>query len=118
MSKVHLILMVSSSFIPYRLKESRQPRVPMTICDKTFDLVVNHLTAVNYEGPVALSCDDSKLFGSLRLYWNGEEEKHYLVGAVGGPILVPNPDDIKALMSDPKLVKATEVSLLFSMSIC
>jgi len=90
----------------------------MTICDRTFDLVVNHLRAVNYEGPVALSCNDSKLFASLWLYWDGEEEKHYLGGAVGGPILVPNPDDIKALMSDPKLVKATEVSLLFSMSIC
>ena len=97
----------------HRLKESRQPRVPMTICERTFDLVVNHLQAVNYDGPVALSCDDFKLFSSLRLYWDGEVEKHYLVGAVGGPILVPNPDDIKALMSDPKLVKATKVSLVF-----
>lgn len=80
----------------------------MTICEKTFELVVEHLAAVNYNGPVALSCDDSKLFSSLRLYFDGNENKHYLVGAVGGPILVPNPDDIKTVMSDPTVVKATK----------
>jgi hypothetical protein len=94
----------------HRQKEARQPRLPMTICEKTFELVVEHLAAVNYDGPVALSCDDSKLFGSLRLYFDGNENKHYLVGAVGGPILVPNLDDIKTVMSDPTVVKATKVS--------
>jgi hypothetical protein len=101
----------------HRQKESRQPRVPMTICDRTFDLVVEYLEAVNYEGPLALSCDDSKLFASLRLYWDNKEEKHFLVGAVGGPILVPNPDDIKALMSDPSVVKAVKVRLIWSLLI-
>jgi hypothetical protein len=90
--------------------EAHQPRLPMTICEKTFELVIEHLAAVDYNGPVALSCDDSKLFGSLRLYFDGNKNKHYLVGAVGGPILVPKPHDIKTVMSDPTVVKATKVS--------
>ena len=81
----------------------------MTICDQTFELVVEHLEALNYNGPVGLSCDDTKLLASLRLYWDGKKKKHFLVGAVGGPLEVPDPDDIKPLMSDPNIEKATKV---------
>lgn len=85
----------------------------MTICDRMFELVAEHLEALDYYGPVGLSCDDSKLLGSLRLYWDGKKKIHFLVGAVGGPIEVPNPDDIKTLMSDPNVEKATKVTALF-----
>lgn len=81
----------------------------MTICERTFELVVEHLDAVNYDGPVCLSCDDTKLLSALRLYWDGNKKAHFLVGAVGGPIKVPNPDDIKSLMSDPTIEKGTKV---------
>lgn len=81
----------------------------MNISDRTFELVIEHLHAVNYNGPVCLSCDDTKLLSTLRLYWDGEKMAHFLVGSVGGPIEVPNPDDIKCIMSDPTIVKATKV---------
>jgi hypothetical protein len=87
----------------------------MNICEKIFERVTEHLAAVNYNGPVALSCDDSKLFGSSRLYFDSNENKHYY-GAVGGLILVPNPDDIKTMMSDPTVVKATKVSPIICLS--
>src|SRR5258705_12918369 len=90
-------------------RESRQLCAPMTICDQTFKLVVEHLEAPDYDGPVDLSCDDSKLLSSLRLYWDGQKKAHFLIGAVGGPIEVPNPDNIKILMSDPNIEKATKV---------
>ena len=82
----------------------------MTICDRTFELVVEYLAAVNYEGPITLSCDNTKLLSALRIYWDSEKESHFLVGAVGGPIQVPDPDNVKALMNDPTLMKATKVS--------
>ena len=81
----------------------------MTIYDRNFELVVEHLNAVNYDGPVCLSCDDTKLRSALRLYWDGKKNAHFLVGAIGGPIEVPNPDDIKTIMSDPTIVKGTKV---------
>jgi hypothetical protein len=86
----------------------------MTVCEKTFDLVADHLSALNYTGPVALSCDDTKLHGSLRLYWDGEKEAHFLVGAVGGPIQILDPDEIKAMMADPAVVKASKVRVIVS----
>ena len=46
-------------------KESCQPCVPLTICERMFELVINYLKAINYNGRIALSCDDSKLFSSL-----------------------------------------------------
>lgn len=102
----------SDTITIYSHRESRLPRAPMTICDQTFKLVVEHLEALNYDGPVGLSCDDSKLLSSLRLYWDGQKKAHFLVGAVGGPIEVPDPDDIKTLMSDPNVEKGTKVQWL------
>ena len=81
----------------------------MTISDRNFELVVEHLNALNYDGPVCLSCDDTKLRSALRLYWDGEKNAHFLVGAVGGPIEVPNPEDFKTIMSNPMIMKGTKV---------
>lgn len=81
-----------------RLKESRQPCVPMIICEKTFQLVADHLNALSYDGPVCLSCDDTKLLSAFRLYHDSEKKADFLVGAVGGPLFVPNADEIKSII--------------------
>lgn len=81
----------------------------MTICDKIFDLVVQRLKDLDYTGPTCLSCDDTKLLPKLCLYWNGEEKAHYLVGAVGGPIYVPDVDNLPALMTDPTIIEGKKV---------
>lgn len=83
----------------------------MIICDQTFVRAQNHLDSLNYNGPLALSCDDTKLLGSLRLYYDNEKESHFLVGGVDGPIAVPDPDIVKDLMADPSITKATKVSV-------
>lgn len=81
----------------------------MDICDRTFKLVAEHLTAINYTGPVGLSCDDTKLFSTLRLYWDGEKKAHFLVGGVDGPYQVADPDVVKDVKA--KIGKATKVRL-------
>ena len=81
----------------------------MTISNRNFELVVEHLNALNYDGPVCLSCNDTKLCSALCLYWDGKKNTHFLVGAVGGPIEVPNPDDFKTIMSNPMIMKGTKV---------
>lgn len=81
----------------------------MEICERSFDLVEDHLTALDYTGPVGLSCDDTKLFGALRLYWDAEQKAHFLVGGVGGPCRVTDPEQVKQVIEDANIRKATKV---------
>ena len=88
----------------------------MDICPRTFELVTDHLKALNYDGPLGLSCDDTKLFATFRLYWDSKEQSYFLVGGVGGPIRVADPENVKQAIHDAKTEKATKVCLplLFS----
>jgi hypothetical protein len=81
----------------------------MEICEQTFNDVVNHLAALNYTGPVGLSCDDTKLFSTMRLFWDSEQRAYFLVGCANGPRRVVNPEEVSAALKDPKLQKATKV---------
>jgi hypothetical protein len=83
----------------------------MEICEKTFELVADHLAALDYTGPVGLSCDDTKLFGSLRLYWDAEQKAHFLVGGVDGSCRVADPDQVKKVIKDANIQKATKVCI-------
>ncbi|KII84575.1 hypothetical protein PLICRDRAFT_167537 [Plicaturopsis crispa FD-325 SS-3] len=94
-----------------RRTEAKKPRFPMKVCERTFELVLECLRALGYDGPVNLSCDDSKLFASMRLYWDPEEKAWFLVGGTDGPIRVANPDEAKEWLENPELIKATKVRL-------
>jgi hypothetical protein len=115
---VHVIFGPSYYFFPLnfttnqtiRTKESWQPRFPMEICDRTFQLIEDHLTALNHTGPVGLSCDDTKLFSSLRLFWDKEKNSYFLVGGVNGPYRVADPDSVRQVISEGKIKKATKVN--------
>ncbi|KAJ3770857.1 hypothetical protein FB446DRAFT_646265 [Lentinula raphanica] len=98
----------------FRSMQSRKPKLPLTICDETFSLVKSRLDALGYSGPVAVACDDTKLFSSLRLYWDsteGQNGSYVLVGGTKGPIVVENPDDVERYMKDPSITKGTKVRL-------
>lgn len=81
----------------------------MEICNQTFDLVEDHLKALDYTGPVGLSCDDTKLFSSLRLYWDNKENSYFLVGGEDGPYRVPDADSVKRVIAEGKIKNATKV---------
>ncbi|KAJ6618077.1 hypothetical protein B0H10DRAFT_2379381 [Mycena sp. CBHHK59/15] len=93
----------------FRCKEAREPRFPMVIDDRTFTLVQEHLAALKYEGPVALSCDDTKLFAGLRLYHDKIQKADFLVGGVDGPIRVVDSAAMKKILADPTIVRGTKV---------
>ncbi|KAF9784786.1 hypothetical protein BJ322DRAFT_1196341 [Thelephora terrestris] len=95
----------------FRHKEAREPRFPMDICDRTFELAKAHLAVLDYHGPVALACDDTKLFAALRLYWDKEKKCYFLVGACSGPICVPDVDAAQEVLRDDKTKKATKIRL-------
>jgi len=81
----------------------------MTICDRTFQLVDEHLSALGYDGRVGLSCDDTKLFSAWRLYWDAAQNAHFLVGGSGELMCVADPDNLKEMINDLNLAKATKV---------
>ncbi len=94
----------------FRKKEARQPRFPLEICDQTFQLVVDHLLQIDYSGPTSLSCDDTKLFSTFRLYYDSARGGHYLVGGIDGPILVVDPKNMKEVLATSESRKATKVN--------
>ncbi|TFY76006.1 hypothetical protein EWM64_g8007 [Hericium alpestre] len=103
----HLAARTQRSF---RKKEARQPKFPMKICERTYSLVAEQLKALDYNGPVALSCDDTKLFASWRIYWDSVEKGMFLVGAAGEPLRVADPDNLKQTIDDASAKKATKVA--------
>ncbi|KAF7305276.1 hypothetical protein HMN09_00778600 [Mycena chlorophos] len=94
-----------------RVKESRTPKLPLEIGPRTFSLLADRLKALNYHGPIALSCDDSKLQASLRLYWDAEKDSYFLVGSPRGPIPVDDPEHVRPILEDPANVPGTKVRL-------
>jgi len=83
----------------------------MEICEKSFELVIEHLTALNYTGPMGLSCDDTKLFSSMCLYWDAEQKSHFLVGGINRPYHVANADQVKNVLETANIQKATKVCI-------
>jgi hypothetical protein len=77
--------------------------------ERTFTLVQEQLKALKYDGPLGLSCDDTKLFAGLRLYTD-KAKREFLVGGVEGPLRVANPDAMKRLLADPTIEKGVKVS--------
>lgn len=84
----------------------------MGICERTFELAKTHLIDLGYHRPIALACDDTKLFATLWLYWDKKENSYFLVGACSGPLRVPDVDAAQAVIRDPKITKATKVGYL------
>jgi len=52
-----------SANIDSRRKASCEPRFLRETCERTLRLVQEHLAALQYTGPVCLSCDDTNIFG-------------------------------------------------------
>jgi len=87
------------------------PRFPTTICDRTFELASDYVRSIHYDGPVALSCDDTKLHPVLRTYWDAAKECHFIVGTTGDPIAVDDENLIRELVASAKKDAATKVGL-------
>ena len=81
----------------------------MEICNRTFELAKTHLVGLDYHGPVALACDDTKLFAALWLFWNKKEGCYFLVSACGGPVRVSDVDAAREALENPEMRKATKV---------
>jgi hypothetical protein len=64
---------------------------PVGICQKTF-INIKFLVQLQYEGPIALCCDDIKLHLSLRPYLDMENDGWHILSTTGKPYWLANVD--------------------------
>jgi hypothetical protein len=92
-----------------RINRARQPRFPIGIQDRTFDLVIDNLRKLEYNGPLGLACDDTKLLPALRPYYDKTNEKHYILGSTGEPLAVADPEELTRMIERGEAEKASKV---------
>ena len=82
----------------------------MFIDDDCFIRVQTYMDSINYKGPVALGCDDSKLHPSLQVHWDDFISEHILIGTtIQEKIVVANPEELQAMLVQYKDNIATKV---------
>ncbi|KAI0363681.1 hypothetical protein BV20DRAFT_957785 [Pilatotrama ljubarskyi] len=98
---------------PRHLKrvQNAAPQFPYSICPRTFDLVEQYLSKLRYTGPIALSCDDTKLHPAFRTYWDASKQVHMLVGGTDEPRAVANVEELRQYIDNPHHEKATKIRL-------
>ena len=71
------------------------------------------MVSVNYSGPVALACDDSKLHPSLQVVWDNSLNSNILIGTtLNEPVLVANPEELQKLLVELEDKVATKVCVM------
>ncbi|KAF8814342.1 hypothetical protein BYT27DRAFT_7250098 [Phlegmacium glaucopus] len=94
-----------------KLHRSHQRRFPIGIQEQTFSLVIQKLNQLQYDGPVALSCDDTELLASLRPYYNQDRKGYFLIGHVGQPLQLLDHEAFQIVVNENNLKKATKLRL-------
>ncbi|KAI0318142.1 hypothetical protein OF83DRAFT_1083107 [Amylostereum chailletii] len=95
----------------FQMCRAAMPRFSLTICERTFDNVVSYITARKYTGPLAVSCDDTKLHATMRTYWDEAAGTHFLIGHTQDPIPVASPEALQDLLQSNTLVKETKAPM-------
>lgn len=67
------------------------------------------LKALDYNGPLGISCDDTKLHATLWTYWDSQADQHFLVGHTGDPMPIANPQELQEILRSAELEKATKL---------
>ena len=92
---------------------SQSPLFPRFICDDCFLLAQGYMLSVDYSGPIALACDDSKLHPSLQVVWDNSEDSNILVGStLNRAVLVANPEELEKLLVELEGKVATKVCIM------
>ena len=77
--------------------------------------MIEKLNQLEYDGPLALSCDDTKLLASLRPYYDHDREGYYLMGHTGEPLHLPDPESFCAVVNGHDMQKATKVCYIIQL---
>ncbi|KAI9062819.1 hypothetical protein FKP32DRAFT_1548995, partial [Trametes sanguinea] len=92
-----------------RYNISLQPRFPLGLSEQTFMNLISLLERLGYSGPVGLSCDDTKLSASLDPVYDKAQDGYFVLGGVGQPLRVANPENFAAEIAANSIMKAEKV---------
>ena len=92
------------------LQRARQPRFPVGIQPRTFELVQDILRKLQYSGPVALSCDNTKLLASFRPFYDEDRKGYFVMGHTGDPYELVDHQAFQRVVERQELTKATKVN--------
>jgi hypothetical protein len=67
------------------------------------------LQKLQYDGPVGLSYDDTKLLASFHPYYDEAHKSYFLMGHIGKPYQILNHKDFQLVIQNKELQKATKV---------
>ena len=71
------------------------------------------MVSIDYSGPIALACDDTKLHPSLQVVWDNSLNSNVLIGTtLNKPVLVANPEELQKLLEELDDDVATKVCVL------
>ena len=96
-----------------RMVRSQLPLFPRFICNDCFLLAQGYMVSIDYSGPIALACDDTKLHPSLQVVWDNSLNSNVLIGTtLNKPVLVANPEELQKLLEELDDDVATKVCVL------
>ena len=71
------------------------------------------MLSIDYSGPIALACDNTKLHPSLQVVWDNSLNSNVLIGTtLNKPVLVANPEELQKLLEELDDDVATKVCIL------
>ncbi|KAG9126762.1 hypothetical protein FRC07_002060, partial [Ceratobasidium sp. 392] len=91
--------------------QSRELKFPLAIGPEVFVYAKTYFEQINYAGPICLSCDDTKLLSSLRMYYEKHTKQWQLIGGTDGPVNIANNNELVKALKDATIEKASKVRL-------
>ncbi|KAJ3841314.1 hypothetical protein F5878DRAFT_670505 [Lentinula raphanica] len=92
-------------------QRAKLSKLPVDIQPRTFVLARAHLDALGYSGPVALSCDDTKLQPAFRPFYDEDRQSWCILGSTGVPAVVADPEEYCKMVHEAGIQKATKLRL-------
>ena len=68
------------------------------------------LSSLDYEGPVSLSCDDTKLSPGLDPVYDQVSGKYLVLGGTGTPLQIAEPEELAEAIAEGRIQEADKVS--------
>jgi hypothetical protein len=87
----------------------------MTINDTCFTRAVQEMEIISFSGTCAISCDETSIFQKLSLGFDKDLNATVLVGALQGPVVVPDHDveQVQHMIESGSYELASKVSLIY-----
>nr|GAT48523.1 predicted protein [Mycena chlorophos] len=92
-------------------RRAKLPKFPVEFTRRTITLAKDRMTAMGWSGPVAMSCDDTKLQAALRPFYDENRQSWCILGSTGAPMLIANLPEFRQAVELGTVERATKLRL-------